>query len=200
MKQNQAGKRFNGWKWAFIVLFAINFGVIALVTSRLVQKPNTVTQTVTEKKASTFKIGSFTTTKDQLNTTISSYLSDYQTSKTKYQTYITSSGILFETTYSLLGFETPLSLYLQPYRLSSGAIQLKVTSFTVGTLSLPESEVLQYVKSSVKLPNFVDIDAKKSVININLQDINTKEKVFLKTTAIDLVNDKISFDVYKKNN
>ena len=167
MKQNQIGKKNNLWKWGFIVLFAVNCGFFVLIGSRLLQKPSDLTQTKTTKRVATTKIGTLVTTKEQLNTAINSYLVDYQSSNTQYQTYVTNSGILFETTYTLLGYKTPLSLYLQPYRLETGAIQLKITSFTVGTLSLPESEVLQYIKSSVKLPDFVEIIPKKSVININ---------------------------------
>lgn len=200
MKQNQIGKKNNLWKWGFIVLFAINCGFFVLIGSRLLQKPSDLTQTKTTKRVATTKIGTLVTTKEQLNTVINSYLVDYQSSNTQYQTYITNSGILFETTYTLLGYKTPLSLYLQPYRLETGAIQLKITSFTVGTLSLPESEVLQYIKSSVKLPDFVEIIPKKSVININLQNIKIKEKLIIKAKTLDLINDKITFDLYKKNN
>lgn len=200
MKQNQIGKKNNLWKWGFIVLFAVNCGFFVLIGSRLLQKPSDLTQTKTTKRVATTKIGTLVTTKEQLNTVINSYLVDYQSSNTQYQTYITNSGILFETTYTLLGYKTPLSLYLQPYRLETGAIQLKITSFTVGTLSLPESEVLQYIKSSVKLPDFVEIIPKKSVININLQNIKIKEKLIIKAKTVDLINDKITFDLYKKNN
>lgn len=200
MKQNQIGKKNNLWKWGFIVLFAVNCGFFVLIGSRLLQKPSDLTQTKTTKRVATTKIGTLVTTKEQLNTAINSYLVDYQSSNTQYQTYITNSGILFETTYTLLGYKTPLSLYLQPYRLETGAIQLKITSFTVGTLSLPESEVLQYIKSSVKLPDFVEIIPKKSVININLQNIKIKEKLIIKAKTLDLINDKITFDLYKKNN
>lgn len=200
MKQNQIGKKNNLWKWGLIVLFAVNCGFFVLIGSRLLQKPSDLTQIKTTKRVATTKIGTLVTTKEQLNTAINSYLVDYQSSNTQYQTYITNSGILFETTYTLLGYKTPLSLYLQPYRLETGAIQLKITSFTVGTLSLPESEVLQYIKSSVKLPDFVEIIPKKSVININLQNIKIKEKLIIKAKTVDLINDKITFDLYKKNN
>ncbi|MCC9997345.1 YpmS family protein, partial [Streptococcus agalactiae] len=115
-----------------------------------------------------------------------------------YKIYAASSSILFEGSYQLLGYEVPLYIYFEPYRLTNGAVQLKVTSFSVGTLPLPEKDVLQYIKSSYKLPNFVDIKPKKSVININLQDLKNKEGIYLKATAIDLVNDNFSFDIFKK--
>lgn len=46
-----------------------------------------------------------------------------------YKFYATSSSILFEGTYQLLGYEVPLYIYFQPHRLENGAVQLQVISF-----------------------------------------------------------------------
>ena len=78
-------------------------------------------------------------------------LKDYQT-KTSYSVYATSSAIMFEGTYTFLGMKSLVHLF-STKSLESGAIQLKITSFSVGTLTLPESEVLKYLKSSINLPN-----------------------------------------------
>ena len=64
---------------------------------------------------------------------------------------------------------------------------------------MPESEVLKYLKSSVDLPNFVEVLPKESVININIQNIKNDAGIFLKATTIDLVGDRFNFDIYKKN-
>lgn len=194
----KTGRNLNFWKWAFLLLLAINLSFTAVIASRLIQvrEPNTgkISTGVQDK----VKVGTFTTNKSQLNKTIALYLKQYQTKKMNYKIYAASSSILFEGSYQLLGYEVPLYIYFEPYRLTNGAVQLKVTSFSVGTLPLPEKDVLQYIKSSYKLPNFVDIKPKKSVININLQDLKNKEGIYLKATAIDLVNDNFSFDIFKK--
>lgn len=115
-----------------------------------------------------------------------------------YKVYATSSTILFEGTYQLLGYEVPLYIYFQPHRLTNGAIQLQVLSFSVGTLSLPEKDVLQYLKSSYKLPKFVEVLPKQSAIIINLQQLENDANIYLKAQKIDLVKDDIRFDIYKK--
>lgn len=200
MKRFRLGQKTNIWKWCFIGLLAINLGFILIVGNRLFQKVTDDSINLSSTSTSDIKVGTVTTTREQLNETIASYLESYQNNTKTYKTYITSSGILFETDYTLLGYEMPLSVYFQPYKLDSGDIQLKVTSFSVGTLSLPEKEVLQYIKSSVKLPDFIQVLPNKSVITIKLQKINTKETLYLKSNVIDLVNDNISFDIYKKKN
>ncbi|MFS6068044.1 YpmS family protein [Streptococcus agalactiae] len=198
MKQEKTGRNLNFWKWAFLLLLAINLSFTAVIASRLIQVREPNTGKISTGLQDKVKVGTFTTNKSQLNKTIALYLKQYQTKKMNYKIYAASSSILFEGSYQLLGYEVPLYIYFEPYRLTNGAVQLKVTSFSVGTLPLPEKDVLQYIKSSYKLPNFVDIKPKKSVININLQDLKNKEGIYLKATAIDLVNDNFSFDIFKK--
>lgn len=169
MKQKKTGRNLNFWKWAFLLLLAINLSFTAVIASRLIQvrEPNTgkISTGVQDK----VKVGTFTTNKSQLNKTIALYLKQYQTKKMNYKIYAASSSILFEGSYQLLGYEVPLYIYFEPYRLTNGAVQLKVTSFSVGTLPLPEK-----------------------------QDLKNKEGIYLKATAIDLVNDNFSFDIFKK--
>lgn len=200
MKQKINGIRINWWKWGLLLLLAINLGFFGVVVSRLIQIREPDAKQMTPSGKDGVKVGTFSTNKEQLNDTIASYLKDYQTDKMSYSVYATSSAILFEGTYTLLGYEVPLYIYFQPIRLESGAIQLKITSFSVGTLSLPESEVLKYIKSSYKLPDFVEILPDKSAINVNIQELKNKANVYLKATTIDLINNQFSFDIYKKNN
>lgn len=188
----------NWWKWAFLLLFAFNAAFLAVIGSRIIQIREPKSELINQKAAKNIKIGTLTTTKEQLNEAVVSYLKDFQTKKMTYKVYATSSTILFEGTYQLLGYEVPLYIYFQPHRLTNGAIQLQVLSFSVGTLSLPEKDVLQYLKSSYKLPKFVEILPKQSAIIINLQQLENDANIYLKAQKIDLVKDDIRFDIYKK--
>ena len=58
---------------------------------------------------------------------------------------------------------------------------------------------MKYLRSSINLPDFVEVLPKESVININIQDIKNDADIFLKATTIDLVGDQFNFDIYKKN-
>lgn len=188
----------NWWKWAFLLLFAFNAAFLAVIGSRIIQIREPKSELINQKAAKNIKIGTLTTTKEQLNEAVVSYLKDFQTKKMTYKVYATSSTILFEGTYQLLGYEVPLYIYFQPQRLTNGAIQLQVLSFSVGTLSLPEKDVLQYLKSSYKLPKFVEVLPKQSAIIINLQQLENDANIYLKAQKIDLVKDDIRFDIYKK--
>ncbi|MCS4488076.1 YpmS family protein [Streptococcus sciuri] len=198
MKQKILGQKINWWKWGFLLLFAINIGFISVVMSRLIQPREPNNQQTLKHTTNSVKVGTFTMHKEELNNTIAAFLKDYQSKDFSYQIYVASSSILFEGSYTLLGYEVPLYVYFEPVRLSNGAVQLKVTSFSVGTLSLPQKEVLQYIKTSYKLPDIVVIDPQKATITINLQNLKNDAGLYLKATSIDLVNDQFTFDIFKK--
>lgn len=199
MKQRIIGKKINIWKWLCLLILAINLAFVGVVASRIIQIREPEAENIATKTKGGIKIGTFSTTKEQLNKTVVSYLEDYQKKGMTYKLYATSSQILFEGTYTLLGYEVPLYVYFQPSRLENGAVQLKVTSFSVGTLPLPEDQVLKYIKSSYDLPKFVKIQPTQSTITINVQNLDNEEGIYLKAQTINLVNDDISFDIYKKS-
>lgn len=199
MKQRIFGKKINIWKWLCLLILAINLAFVGVVASRIIQIREPEAENIATKTKGGIKIGTFSTTKEQLNKTVVSYLEDYQKKGMTYKLYATSSQILFEGTYTLLGYEVPLYVYFQPSRLENGAVQLKVTSFSVGTLPLPEEQVLKYIKSSYDLPKFVKIQPNQSTITINVQNLDNEEGIYLKAQTINLVNDDISFDIYKKS-
>ncbi|WP_159559752.1 YpmS family protein [Streptococcus halichoeri] len=189
----------NGWKWAFLLILALNLAFLIILGSRLIQPRETKdSQQSISQKATNVKVGTFTTNRQQLNKTISAYLKAHQSSKMSYKVYLAQSSILFEGKYQLLGYEVPLYVYFQPNKLENGAVQLQVTSFSVGTLPLPEAEVLQYIKGRYDLPSFVTIKPKQSSIVLNVQKLKNNANIYLKAKKIDLLNDQISFDIYKK--
>ena len=198
MKLKQNGK-INWWKWGFLLILAINVAFVGVIASRLIQVREPAAEKVSSKKTDSVKVGTFSTNREQLNETVAAYLKEYQTDRMSYTVYATSSAIMFEGKYTLLGYEVPLYIYFQPSRLSSGAVQLNITSFSVGTLSLPESEVLKYIKSSYQLPSFVKVLPDESAININIQHLKNDADLYLKATTIDLVGGQFNFDIYKKN-
>ncbi|MEY8699656.1 YpmS family protein [Streptococcus ferus] len=198
MKHKKTGK-INWWKWLFLFLLALNLSLVGVLASRLLTTGVDSQQTSQTETKSTIQVGSFSTTREQLTQTINSYLKSYQSKGTTFQVAIDSENIIFQGTYSLLGYEIPLYVYFEPYSLSTGAVQLKVTSVSAGNLALPESDILRYIKSSYDLPSFVQVLPDKSAINVNLQNLNQETDFSLKARQIDLLNDQFIFDIFKKN-
>ncbi|MGT2926196.1 YpmS family protein [Streptococcus cuniculipharyngis] len=197
MKQEKIGKS-KLWKWAFFLLLALNLAFVAFIASRLLEKSDRQMPQTNQTSQQDVTLGLFQTNRQQLNQALASYLEDYQSKQLSYQVYATANAIVFEGTYQLLGYDLPLYLYFQPYRLASGALELKVTSVSVGTLALPIKEVLKYIQSSYKLPQVVTILPKEEAIRIMLQDLKNEAGIYVKASKVDLLEDEIIFEVFKK--
>lgn len=198
MKHITSGK-IKWWKWLFLLLLALNIAFLGTVALLLTKGDSlSVSQSQSVSKGG-IKVGNFSSTKSQLSDTINSYLKDYESKDMSYQVTFDSDKLIFQGSYTLLGVSIPLNVYFQPYRLSNGAVQLKVTSVSAGSLSLPEEDILRYIKSSYDLPKFVDVLPKKSAINVNIQKLGSDTQFYLKATKINLLNDQLSFDIFKKN-
>ncbi|KXT76261.1 YpmS family protein [Streptococcus sp. DD12] len=199
MTHNQTGKKHVIWKWLFFVLLALNLAFVGVVGVRIFW-PTTVSQSEQVDTTGAVKIGTLTTSRKEFNQAAASYLKDY-TKSSQYRFYATSSQMVFEGSYTFLGYKIPLTCYFDPQVTSSGSIRLKMTSFSVGTLSLPSSEILKYLKGHVDLPQFVSIDIDSETITLQLENMasSATANTFLKAENLDLAQDKISFSIYKKN-
>lgn len=197
MRQHQIGRR-NPWKWAFLLLLASFVGLTAVLLHRVQTPRENSRQIAQQSLKNDLKIGTFTTNRQQLNETIQTYLRDYQTEQFSYKVYATNQLVLFEGSYELLGSKIPLYLYFQPSKLEDGSVLLQVTEISAGTLSLPRGEVLGYLKKNYKLPNFVTVDVERSSLRLNLPTINNTVGIYVKVNTIDLYNDQLIFDIYRK--
>lgn len=196
MRQKKNGNR-RIWKWLFLTLLAMNLGLGLVLVARLIS-PREETRLIQIKQDGDPKIGTFSTSRDQLNETVSTYLQDYQTKDFSYKVYATKQLVLFEGSYTILGATIPLSIYFQPSKLEDGSILLTVAEISAGTLSLPRTDVLNYLKKSYKLPEFVTVDVESSTILIQLPAIENQLNIYVKANTIDLYNDTILFDIYRK--
>ncbi len=196
MRPNKNG-RINSWKWLFLALLACMLGTGLVLFSRVQTKREDLTQLVVPSEEDA-KVGSFSTNREQLNDTITQYLKDYQTDSFRYQLYLTSQQIVFEGTYQVLGVDIPLYVYLQPSRLEDGSIALGIEEISAGSLSLPKTEMLTYIQKNYKLPSLVKIDAQAARIEIQLTQLENQLGLYAKANTIDLYNDQIIVDIYRK--
>jgi len=194
--QKKNGK-INSWKWLFLILLAMVLGTSIVVINRLESKREDLTKLVPTNSEDA-KVGRFETNKQQLNATIAEYLKEYQTDTFQYKVYLTSQLAIFEGNYQLLGMDIPLYIYFFPSRLEDGSISLAVQEISAGTLSLPKGEVLTYLQKNYKLPDIVKIDAENATIQIQLPAIENKFGLYGKVNTIDLYNDQIVVDIYRK--
>lgn len=189
-------KKINIWKWLFLGLVSLLLAFALVVQGRLATPREDVSQLHQAVGTKDVKVGTMTTTRDQLNDTIKSLLKKYKLSD--YKVYADNQQILLEGQLSLLGKDYPLYIYFQPSKLENGNILLTVKDFSVGSFQIPQRMVLQLLSKNKNIPKFVQISPKQSTITILLSEMDNDFGIYAKANTIDLYNDKIIFDLYQK--
>ena len=187
------------WKWLFLAVLAINLGSLAFVSSRVfnVRDQDFVGKEVSKPKEAT-EVGKVTTNRDQLNQLINTYLQDFQTSEMSYKFYLSNSQAVLEASYQLFGQKIPLYIYFEPLALNDGSVALQVKNVSAGSLNLPTSAVLAYVKSSFKLPAFVEVLPTKDQVILHLPQLPLADNLYLKANQLDLVSGNFTFNLMIK--
>ena len=184
------------WKWLFLGLLSLLFATAVVLSVRLSTVREDVSQLHTSSSKGDVKIGTMTTTRAQLNDTIKVMLTSYHLSN--YKLYADNQQMLLEGQLNFLGKDYPLYIYFLPSKLEDGSILLTLKDFSVGTLKLPKQMVLQILSKNKDIPNFVKIDSKEATIRIELAKIKNEMDFYVKANTIDLYNDQIIFDLYRK--
>ncbi|MET3557051.1 uncharacterized protein YpmS [Streptococcus rupicaprae] len=200
MKQARVGKgkkKINGWKWLFILYLGAQLALVRVVWQRVGTKREDLALVSHDSQAQ-LQMGTFTTNRDQLNQTLKAYLGAYQSKAFTYDVFVTEKEVVFEGTYEILGAKIPLYIYFTPYKDENGAVVLDVTEVSAGTLSLPKSEVLKYIKKAYPFPDFIQISAEEGRILVNLPHLTNKFGVVVTAKTIDLYNDHFIFEIFRK--
>lgn len=193
-------KKKNIWKILFFALLGIFVGIIIFLTIRVFQHREPVitkgnTDAAIEEPA--FKI---TLNKSQTNELINFFLDDFQKDSDIKYSFTLENKALLTGTYTLLGYDFIFYIYLDPYVLENGDLQLLVDSVSIGTLSLPASELLDYIEKYLNVPEWVEIDSDNETIVLHLSEYTLKNGVYLKTQEINLISDVITINVYLPEN
>ncbi|MEG3320752.1 YpmS family protein [Streptococcus suis] len=196
MRPRKAGN-LNIWKWLFLAQLALLIGCGIVLYTRFQTDREDLTKLVQTSTEDT-KVGTFSTNREQLNQTITNYLKEYQTEEFSYQLFITSQQVVFEGSYQIFGVTIPLYIYFQPSKMEDGSILLRITEISVGSLSLPKTEVLAYLQKNYKLPAFVKIDSEQAQVQVQLTELKNKFGLYGKANTIDLYNDQFIVDIYRK--
>lgn len=188
-------RRFNGWKYAFLLLVALILATVGVTVYRLssVREPNLPDMSNVQFQGQ--PVAQLTTNKEKVNMLINQVLQEHSTGQMNYTFHIENRGIL-SGTHEFLGFPITFDLYFEPTALQDGNIQLKVTSLSAGTLALPTGVILEAIRGLFTFPEYVVLDTESDTITIRLDMIQLSENMQIRATMIDLVNDRFEFDIY----
>ena len=196
-QKKQANSSINYWKMAFLALVAIIIGSFIFLGFRLtdhsreITYKNKVDQIIFEGKPS-FQLVS---NKEDVNRIINHYLDKYlSNSSVKYDFYLENQAML-NGTFKLLGFPVEFYLYFEPFVMNDGNVLLEAKSVSIGSLSIPITQVLNQV-SKLDLPKWVEVKSSDKQVVLHLNQLVIEDDIRIKADKINLVDDDIRLSVY----
>lgn len=195
-------KPVNRWKIAFLLLIGILIGVSLFVYVRVsaVREPQLEEQTkVTAKQTTGDPVLQVQMNKKQMNELIDYSLQEFlSNSKMTYRFYLENQALL-NGTFKVLGKDIQFYLYFDPFVLENGNIELQAKSLSIGTLSLPILEVMNFIKKAYDIPEWIEIHPKKKTIIVNLNKFQLQNGMYVRARKMNLIDDDIRLDLYLPN-
>ncbi|MFC4710769.1 YpmS family protein [Enterococcus eurekensis] len=193
-------QEINGWKVAFILLATILIGASLVVMTRLTQERENFSELIEQQPVLTGEpLLAIRSQKAQINKIVAIYLEDLQKEAKKeeqnYQ-FVLKNEALISGEFDLLGFPLRFYLYLDPFVMDDGNVQLKAKSLSVGALNLPITQVLRMIAKTPELPKWIEVKPKEETIVLRLDQFEIGNGLYLKAEKINLVEDEIEFSLY----
>ncbi|MEH7275870.1 YpmS family protein [Neobacillus vireti] len=185
----------NKWKRGFFLLLGLNALIVILLISLIfipADENGKIHPGVPNNNSVSFEV---TSNKDDLNRLINQYIKkEAGDSPVEYSVRLENEVELYGAI-QFFSQELDLKLTFKPEALENGDLVLKQQSISLGSLHLPVSYVLKFIKENYKLPNGVDIQPNDKLIYVNMQQLKLKSDVKIKANRFDLIKDDIAFTI-----
>jgi uncharacterized protein YpmS len=187
----------NQWKSAFFILLAVMVIVPVIVVSLIFVDENGRGGSGNVEPPEGEPIFTIKSTKDQLNYLIKEQLAELKSGSSKFDYDVKlKDTVTVDGYFTFFSDKIEFTMDFQPQVLDNGNLLLKEESIRLGALSLPGEKILEFIKGSTDLPEWVEINDNKETILIKLTQIELRENLFLKAESFDLKNDDIRFKMY----
>lgn len=188
------------WKIAFFILLATFLATIVTLFALYkhyfpaVEESAFPLHTETNPDDPIFTVSA---TKQQLESLINEKLNDYnRDNDIQYTFSIGEDDLRLQGAIPFIGEHIPFEIIFTPQVLDNGNVMLNEQSMRLGLLQLPEGKVLEYVKRSAVLPEWVTIFPEERKIYIALKEIEIEDQFYLRAEHVNLARNSIDFSVY----
>lgn len=194
-REQRKQQKVNGWKWAFILL-VIFIGFLFLLFIWAIQpvEKSPSSQPTSELSGETIELTT-SMEKEEVEQLINMYLTysigeEYADYRIVLTDQLEIHGIL-----EFLGFDVPFALFLDPYVMENGNVQLRGKAVEVANFSLPVSLVMRLVGNQVAFPAFIAFDSESQIIVIHLDQLTAEDNFAVEMTTIDLNDGLIELNI-----
>ncbi|WLD94073.1 YpmS family protein [Alkalihalobacillus sp. AL-G] len=189
----------NKWKSAFFILLVIMVIVPIIVVSLIFFDDGYNNGSTNFGPIEGEPIFTIESSKEQLNYLIKEQLVKLKSGSTKFNYDVRlRDKVTVNGYFTFFSDQIEFSMDFEPEVLENGNLLLKEESIRLGALSLPGDKILEFIKGSTDLPEWVEIDDNKETILVKLTEIELRDHLFLKAESFDLENDEIRFKMYYK--
>lgn len=187
------------WKRWFWVLLGINLlvlvGLLVLIFTPAAP-PHLPDGEKTRQAGPEFTVSS---TKQNVNQLISSYLATLPQNKALHYSLLLTDDVELRGAVLAFNRKIPLTATFTPIVQENGDLILRQKTLALGRMELPNKAVLAYVRDNYPMPEWVRVDPVKEEIYVAVTKMETKSNFRIKAKQIDLAHDQLVFTITVPN-
>ncbi len=194
-REQRKQQKVNGWKWAFILL-VIFIGFLFLLFIWAIQpvEKSPSSQPTSELSGETIELTT-SMEKEEAEQLINMYLTYSIGEEYAHYRIVLTDQLEIHGILEFLGFDVPFALFLDPYVMENGNVQLRGKAVEVANFSLPVSLVMRLVENQVAFPAFIAFDSESQIIVIHLDQLTAEDNFAVEMTTIDLNDGLIELNI-----
>ncbi|WP_161879053.1 YpmS family protein [Alkalibacterium sp. MB6] len=187
-----------GWMWAFLLLLALNIGLVVWLVYRLQPTPidtttETQQQTVVRNDGWSFEL---TSESNQVNELINVYLEEEMGDDFEQYTLTIDDNVLLEGALQVFGFSVDFSLAMEPFVMENGNLQLRAQSIQLASFELPLSLTMNILSQQLDLPDWVRINSEDAYVLVAFNEFELQNGASLSMERVNLEDDDITVTIF----
>lgn len=187
-----AKKRFNVWKWAFIVLLAaivISGAVVVHKATAPAPAPEVSRPVNASDTSLTVDLN-----RKQVNALSANYLNKFlKGQQVKYHFMVGEKYATLVGDTKFMGIKVRFALNFIPQMTKEGNVLLKAKGLSVGQLNIPLRFVMGYIAKNYNIPKWVSIDAKKKTVLLDLNRYSKHRSLKYSAQEINMADGRFRF-------
>ncbi|MDN4607646.1 YpmS family protein [Sporosarcina highlanderae] len=184
----------NIWKIAFFSLLGlIVTGIIALVL--YIDSPKDSGPLPSYERSVRGSVLSIKATKKDLESLANTYIQKAMKGEPLPVTMVIREDVILVSKLTVFGFTLPVIMHFDPVVLEDGNLLLKQSSLEIGDFNFPPSTVLEILRDTIDLPEWMVVRAKEEEIFINLSELPVSGDILIKAKSFNLKEDNIELEV-----
>jgi len=176
----------NPWKIAFLTLASVVVAFVLVLSFFLFVPDGRVPEPEKTGKTVDLRVE---TNKADLTALINRYLRE---EKIKGKVFL-NDEVVYYGTVGVFSEKMQYKMTFKPKALKNGDLVLKQKSVSLGSVHLPVSYILKFVKTTYHLPRWVIIQPGEKLVYVQLQNMKLENGAKVKVNQFDLQHDDISF-------